>query len=334
VLKKKLFKDNVVQTIYFGGGTPSLLSQREIDVLIDVIFKNYKVVDNPEITLEANPDDLTEEKIIELAGSQINRLSIGIQSFFDEDLQLMNRAHNGKEAKQSLKIATQYFNNISVDLIYGIPGVSNKKWEENIATALSFGVPHISSYALTVEEKTALQKLIEKGKIKNTSDKVTAEQFAILIDKLAKKNFVHYELSNFGKEGYFSQNNTAYWLGKWYLGFGPSAHSFYKNTRTWNVNNNSKYVQSIQENCIPEEVELLSKKDQFNESVMTGLRTVWGINLESTLQLFGKEYESYLRKKIERFVKEELLMIKDNKIITTNKGKFLADGIASDLFML
>ena len=334
VLKKKLFNDNVVQTIYFGGGTPSLLSQREIDVLIDVIFKNYKVVDNPEITLEANPDDLTEEKIIELAGSQINRLSIGIQSFFDEDLQLMNRAHNGKEAKQSLKIATQYFNNISVDLIYGIPGVSNKKWEENIATALSFGVPHISSYALTVEEKTALQKLIEKGKIKNTSDKVTAEQFAILIDKLAKKNFVHYELSNFGKEGYFSQNNTAYWLGKWYLGFGPSAHSFYKNTRTWNVNNNSKYVQSIQENCIPEEVELLSKKDQFNESVMTGLRTVWGINLESTLQLFGKEYESYLRKKIERFVKEELLMIKDNKIITTNKGKFLADGIASDLFML
>jgi oxygen-independent coproporphyrinogen-3 oxidase len=333
-LKKEIFKNKIVETIYFGGGTPSLLSAVEINSLIETVYKNYNIVRNPEITLEANPDDLYEEKIIELAASKINRLSIGIQSFFDDDLVLMNRAHNAEEAKKSLQIAVKYFKNISIDLIYGIPNASNKKWKQNIDMALSFGVPHISSYALTVEEKTPLKSLIEKGKIANTNDEVSAAQFTILVDKLAEEGFVHYELSNFGKEGFFSKNNSAYWLGKWYLGFGPSAHSFYKNQRAWNVNSNSKYIKSILENTIPEEVEVLSKVDRFNEIIMTGLRTIWGIDLEKIKQLFGKQYELYLRQKIARFLDEELVCIESNVVKTTNKGKFLADGIASDLFML
>lgn len=332
--KKEIFKDKTVETIYFGGGTPSLLSAKEINTLIDAVYNNYKVVQEPEITLEANPDDLSEEKIIELASSRINRLSIGVQSFFEDDLVLMNRAHNAEEAKQSLKIATKYFKNISVDLIYGIPNASNEKWKQNIDIALSFGVPHISSYALTVEDKTALKKLIEKGEIPNTNDEVSAQQFAILVDKLNAKGFVHYELSNFGKSGFFSRNNSAYWLGKWYLGFGPSAHSFYNNQRSWNISNNTKYIKSIQENTIPQEVEKLSKIDRFNEIIMTGLRTVWGIDLENINQLFGEDYELYLRQKITRFLEKELVCIESNVIKTTNKGKFLADGITSDLFML
>ena len=333
-LKKEIFKDKTVESIYFGGGTPSLLSAKEINTLIDAVYNNYKVVPEPEITLEANPDDLSEEKIIELASSRINRLSIGVQSFFEDDLMLMNRAHNAEEAKKSLQIATKYFKNISVDLIYGIPNASNEKWKENIDIALSFGIPHISSYALTVEDKTALKTLIEKGKIPNTNDEVSAQQFAILVDKLAEEGFVHYELSNLGKSGFFSRNNSAYWLGKWYLGFGPSAHSFYNNQRSWNINNNTKYVKSIQENTIPEETEKLSKADRFNEMVMTGLRTIWGIDLENINQLFGEDYELYLRQKIKRFLEEELVSVESNILKTTNKGKFLADGIASDLFML
>ena len=216
-LRKSESQNEEVETIYFGGGTPSILSTEDLKFLIDAVYQNYKVIKNPEITVEANPDDLTEERIVELSKNKINRLSIGIQSFFEDDLQLMNRAHNSVEASKCLEIATQYFDNISLDLIYGIPGSSNEKWQQNIDKALSFGINHISSYALTVEPKTALDKFIKKGIIKQPDDEAAQEQFHILVETLQENGFVHYELSNFGKPDYFSKNNSSYWLGKKYI---------------------------------------------------------------------------------------------------------------------
>jgi len=326
--------DEVVETIYFGGGTPSVLTSEEINFLIKEVYSNFKVAENPEITLEANPDDLSINRIIELSKSPINRLSIGIQSFFEEDLQLMNRVHNAEEAKKSLAKATKYFDNISIDLIYGIPNLTNEMWKQNIETALSFGVPHISSYALTVEPKTALKKLIQTGKISEPKDEVAQEHFQILVDTLQENGFIHYELSNFGKENYFSKNNSAYWLGKKYLGIGPSAHSYDGISRSWNIANNSIYLKEIQEGKLPNEVEILSKEDRYNEYIMTGLRTIWGISLDRIKNEFGEVFLNYLLKQAEKFLSDDLLSITDNILKTTRKGKFLADGIASDLFIL
>ena len=333
-LRKSEFQDEIVETIYFGGGTPSILSIEDLRFLIDTVYRNYRVVENPEITVEANPDDLAENRIIELSKNKVNRLSIGIQSFFEDDLQLMNRAHNVEEAKKCLEIATQYFDNISIDLIYGVPEMSNEKWLQNIETALSFGVPHISSYALTVEPKTALHSFIQKGIIPQPDDEVAQEHFQILVDKLSESGFIHYELSNFGKENYFSKNNSSYWLGKKYIGIGPSAHSYDGKNRGWNVSNNSLYIKSIQENKLPIEIETLTKTDRYNEYIMTGLRTIWGVSLERVEQEFGKTYLDYLNRQAAKFIEDHLLFVDDNILRTTKKGKFLSDGIASDLFLL
>ncbi|WP_374401555.1 radical SAM family heme chaperone HemW [Flavobacterium sp.] len=351
-MRKSEFQDEIVETIYFGGGTPSILSIEDLRFLIDAVYRNYKVVENPEITLEANSDDLHldfarfdyETDLSVRAKSRtifeaykeigINRLSIGIQSFFEDDLKLMNRAHNVEEAKKCLEIATQYFDNISIDLIYGIPEMSNKKWLQNIETALSFGVPHISSYALTVEPKTALHSFIQKGIIPQPDDDVAQEHFQILVDKLSENGFIHYELSNFGKENYFSKNNSSYWLGKKYIGIGPSAHSYDGKNRGWNISNNSLYIKSIQENKLPIEIETLTKTDRYNEYIMTGLRTIWGISLERIEQEFGKTYLDYLNRQAAKFIEDHLLFVDDNILRTTKKGKFLSDGIASDLFLL
>jgi oxygen-independent coproporphyrinogen-3 oxidase len=323
-----------IETIYFGGGTPSILQIADLKFLIDAVYRNYKVAENPEITVEANPDDLDEKTIVELANSPVNRLSIGIQSFFEDDLKLMNRAHNAEEAKKCLEIASQYFDNISIDLIYGIPNMSNEKWEQNIETALSFGVPHISSYALTVEPKTALHSFIKEGMIPQPDDEVAHEHFQILVDKLSANNFIHYELSNFGKDNFFSKNNSSYWLGKNYIGIGPSAHSYDGVNRGWNVSNNSLYIKSIQENILPIEIETLTKTDRYNEYVMTGLRTIWGVSLERVEYEFGKAYLDYLNQQAAKFIEDHLLFIDENIMLTTKKGKFLCDGIASDLFLL
>ncbi|MBP9849208.1 MAG: radical SAM family heme chaperone HemW [Flavobacterium sp.] len=333
-MRKSEFKDEIVETIYFGGGTPSILQIADLRFLIDSVYKNYKVVQNPEITVEANPDDLTENRIIELSKNKVNRLSIGIQSFFEDDLMMMNRAHNVEEAMKCLKIVTHYFDNISIDLIYGVPEMSNEKWLQNIETALSFGVPHISSYALTVEPKTALHSFIQKGIIPSLDDEVAQEHFQILVDKLSENGFIHYELSNFGKENYFSKNNSSYWLGKKYIGIGPSAHSYDGKKRGWNVSNNSLYIKSIQENKLPIEIETLTKTDRYNEYIMTGLRTIWGVSLERIEQEFGKTYLDYLNQQAAKFIEDHLLFIDDNILRTTKKGKFLSDGIASDLFLL
>ena len=333
-MRKNEFQDEIVETIYFGGGTPSILSIEDLSFLIDSVYKNYKVVENPEITVEANPDDLIENRIFELSKNKINRLSIGIQSFFEDDLKMMNRAHNAEEAKKCLETATQYFDNISIDLIYGIPEMSNEKWLQNIETALSFGVPHISSYALTVEPKTALHSFIQKGIIPQPDDEVAQEHFHILVDKLSENGFIHYELSNFGKENYFSKNNSSYWLGKKYIGIGPSAHSYDRKNRGWNISNNLLYIKSIQENKLPIEIETLTKTDRYNEYIMTGLRTIWGVSLERIEQEFGKTYLDYLNQQAAKFIEDHLLFVDENILRTTKKGKFLSDGIASDLFLL
>lgn len=323
-----------IETIYFGGGTPSILSIEDLRFLINAVYQNYKVVENPEITVEANPDDLDNETIRQLANSPVNRLSIGIQSFFEDDLKLMNRAHNVEEAKKCLETATQYFDNISIDLIYGVPEMSNEKWLQNIETALSFGVPHISSYALTVEPKTALHSFIQKGIIPSPDDEVAQEHFQILVDKLSENGFIHYELSNFGKENYFSKNNSSYWLGKKYIGIGPSAHSYDGKNRGWNISNNSLYIKSIKENKLPIEIETLTKTDRYNEYIMTGLRTIWGVSLERIEQEFGKTYLDYLNQQASKFIEDHLLFVDNNILRTTKKGKFLSDGISSDLFLL
>ena len=323
-----------IETIYFGGGTPSVLTVDEIQLLIDTVRQNYPVSQNPEITLEANPDDLSEDNLKAFAAIGINRLSIGIQSFFEEDLELMHRAHNSVQAKKCLELATRYFDNISLDLIYGIPGMTNERWQQNIETALSFGIPHISSYALTVEPKTALDKLIQTEKIASPEDEVAQEHFMILVETLEANDFVHYELSNFGKKNYFSRNNSAYWLGKKYLGIGPSAHSYDGVSRSWNISNNALYLKSIEKGELPNEVEKLTLQDRFNEYIMTGIRTIWGVSLVRIEQEFGIEFLEYLKKQSQKFIDDGLLVVTDGVLKPTLKGKFLTDGIASDLFYL
>lgn len=337
VLRKNEAVGQEIQTIYFGGGTPSILSSDELHKIIEAIRLNYKVASNPEITLEANPDDLYEnahDKFQSYKNIGINRLSIGIQSFFEDDLQMMNRAHNALEAQKCLEIATQYFDNISIDLIYGVPGMSNEKWMQNIEKALSFGIPHISSYALTVEPKTALSKLIQTGKIANPQEEVAQEHFQILVQTLTSKGFVHYELSNFAKENFFSQNNSSYWLGKKYIGIGPSAHSYNGISRSWNIANNAIYIKKITENQLPSEVEILTTEDRYNEYVMTGLRTIWGISIQKIEHEFGVDYLQYLLKSSQKFIDQNLLILDQDVLKTTLQGKFLTDGIASDLFKI
>ena len=334
VLRKNELPNEPIKTIYFGGGTPSLLNLEELTAIFKTIYTEFTIAENPEITLEANPDDLSEEKINELANSKINRLSIGVQSFFEEDLKLMNRAHNAEEALNSIKLARSKFDNISVDLIYGIPGMSNERWQKNIQILLDLDIPHISSYALTVEPNTALQKFIEKGKIKPVDDAVAAQHFETLRTVLKNAGFEHYEFSNYGKPGYFSQNNTAYWLGKPYLGIGPSAHSYDGNSRKWNIANNTLYIKAIEKSELPLEVEELSITDRYNEYIMTRLRTHFGVDLVEVESKFGKEYLEYLKEQSVVLFEKELLRIENDVMHITEKGTFLSDGIAADLFYI
>ena len=334
VMRRSEYKGQALSTIYFGGGTPSVLEAEEIDLLVQTVYDHYNVEKDPEITLEANPDDLTSEKLQALSKSGINRLSIGIQSFFDEDLKFMNRAHNAEQAKTSLLEARDLFENISIDLIYGVPISNNERWEQNIETALSFKVPHISSYALTVEPGTALNKFIEKGIVPDVDDDQAEEQFQMLISKLEAAGYVHYELSNFGKPGYFSRNNTAYWQGETYMGIGPSAHSFNGKQRSWNISNNPLYIKALSQNELASEIEDLSKRDRYNEYIMTGLRTMWGVSLERVREDFGPHFQEYLLQQAERHLADRYLFLDGDTLLVTRKGKFLSDGLAADLFML
>ena len=321
-----------VETIYFGGGTPSILQIDEIRTITAAVYRNFDVVVAPEITLEANPDDLHLEKIRELAASPVNRLSVGVQSFFDDDLRFMNRVHSAKEAQETLTALRPYFDNITVDLIYGVPGLTDAKWEANIRKLIALEIPHISAYALTVEQRTALAHFIRKGKYPPLNEAQAERQFRLLNNILSNNEYVAYEISNFAKPGWFSKHNTAYWQGKPYLGIGPSAHSFIDGVRSWNVANNAKYVKAIMQDVLPLEKEKLTHDEQFNEMVMTGLRTIWGVSLVAVKHKFGSEYAEVLLKSARRFIDEGLLENKNQHLILTGKGKFLADGIASAFF--
>lgn len=333
ILRKNEITETV-ETIYFGGGTPSLLTIDEIQFLINTIQENFDVINTPEITLEANPDDLSEGKILELADSPINRLSIGIQSFFEEDLKFMNRSHSASESKDCLSVAIRHFENITIDLIYGVPNMSIDKWTENLQIAFDFGVNHISSYALTVEPKTTLDVFIKSGKFPPLDEQLASDHFDVLVNETEKNGFIHYEISNFGKPNFFSKHNTSYWHQKQYLGVGPSAHSFKGKERSWNVSNNAKYIKSIQDKTLPREVEILAVADQFNEYIMTGLRTIWGVSLDVVEQDYGETYKTHLLNGVEVYQRIGLLKIDNNIVLTTQKGKFLVDGIASELFMI
>ena len=333
-LRKGEHTGNELQTIYFGGGTPSLLSTEELQQIFETIYELFPVAKNAEITFEANPDDLTKEKLEMLHASPVNRLSIGVQSFFEEDLVMMNRAHNATEALDSIKMAKEYFDNISIDLIYGIPDMSNERWARNINTALKLGLPHFSCYALTVETNTALHKFIEKGIVKPVDDDAAKSHFEILAMTLKKEGFIHYEFSNFGKPGYFSQNNTAYWMGRSYLGIGPSAHSYDGNNRKWNVSNNSLYIKSIAKGELPLKAEELTITDKYNEYIMTRLRTMWGVSSAEVVERFGEKYYDYMMKQVQALLQDGLIEEREGNLHITPKGKFLSDGIASDLFMV
>ena len=334
-MRQNYLQDKNLQSIYFGGGTPSLLSQKQLLQIFETIEKHFTIQPNAEITLEANPDDLSEEKLSELKHTPINRLSIGVQSFFDDDLKWMNRAHNANEAENAIAMAKQKgFENITIDLIYGTPGLSNENWLHNIQKALALGVNHISSYALTVEPKTALATMIEKGKYADTNEEKAAEQFDILVNTLTANGFVHYEISNFAKPEFFAKHNSNYWKGKHYIGIGPSAHSFNTISRSWNVANNQKYLNAIAINELEITDEILTVNNQINEYIMTGLRTIWGCDLNFIALQFGETEKQRLIKEAAKFIDQDLLVINDSILLTTSKGKFLADGIAADLFLV
>lgn len=325
----------VFDTLYFGGGTPSLLTDAELTKLMDAARVHYRFTENPEVTLEANPDDITGlERLCNLKEVGINRLSIGIQSFRESDLRLMNRAHNSQQALTCLQNAKKYFDNISVDLIYGIPGMDLQDWKKNLEIFKSFELPHLSCYALTVEPRTALPELIKKGVIPPVEEEDAQIHFEYLLDFADTHNYLHYEISNFGKEGYFSRNNTAYWSGKPYLGIGPSAHSYNLRQRFWNVSNNALYVKNITKGTIPAESETLSVFDRYNETIMTGLRTQWGISLSQIEQKFGLHFKDFLAEQATALVLEGWLLWEDEVLKTSRKGKFMADGLAAQLFML
>lgn len=333
-MRKAEFENDEVSNLYFGGGTPSVLNTEEIEQIIDACYTHYKIEKDPEITLEANPDDLTEQKIRELAASPINRLSIGVQSFYEEDLKLMNRAHNAQEAIDCLRLTRATFPNSSLDLIYGIPGMSNERWEQNIDKVLALDLPHISAYALTVEPKTALENFIKKGIVPPVEDEVAQQHHELLIRKMEAAGYENYEFSNFAKPGYHSRNNTAYWQGKKYIGIGPSAHSYDGKRRAWNINNNPKYIKAITAGELPQEVEELSLTDQYNEYVMTRLRTQYGVSLLEIKTQYGERFYNYFLEHAQKHIEEHLLFIEEDRVYVSKKGKFLSDGIASDLFLL
>lgn len=331
---KSIGYEDLIETIYFGGGTPSLLSIIEIDSLIKAVIDNFKISKKPEITLEANPDDLNTSKLKELSNSLINRLSIGIQSFNDQDLKLMNRSHNSFDSINCIDNSLKYFDNISIDLIYGMPNSNLISWEKNLNLALNWDLNHISAYALTVEPKTALEKYIQKEIILPLDEEFVYDQFNLMYDKLSDLNYINYELSSFAKKGYFSKNNSGYWLGKKYVGIGPSSHSFDGFSRSWNVSNNTLYVSDIQNNKMYHQKEKLTQIDQYNEYIMTGLRTMWGISLSNLQEKFGKKIKTHFVTKSKKFIESKLLIIENDLIKTSKKGKFLSDGIASELFLI
>ncbi len=331
--RKEYLQEERVDTIYFGGGTPSLLARAELAAILEKIYSAFGVTKNAEITLEANPDDVESQKLKEWRSAGINRLSIGVQSFFEEDLLWMNRAHNARQATDCIKAAQQEgFGNITIDLIYGIPGSGDDKWEENVRRAIALDIPHLSCYALTVEPKTPLNKMISHREISDINPDDQARQFVLLMDWLKAAGYEHYEISNFAKPGSRSRHNSSYWQGGKYLGLGPSAHSYNGSSRQWNIANNALYIQSLGKNSLLFEKEELTQVQMLNEYIMTSLRTIEGCDPRFVRDKFGLEAGSLLLANSERYLKNEQMERDEEKLVLTKEGKLLADGIAAALF--
>ena len=334
IAQKARLSHEKISTIYFGGGTPSILDVKQINSIINKIYQEFKVEENAEITLEANPDDLKINKVIDLSKTKINRLSIGVQSFIDRELKSMNRAHDSKKAMKSLELSKKYFDNISIDLIYGVPDSTLETWAYNLEVTMGFDVNHVSTYALTIEPKTALESFVRKLIVDMPKEGLIYKQYNLINEKLEPRGFINYEVCSFAKENFFSKNNSAYWLRKKYIGIGPSAHSFDGKSRSWNISNNKKYVEHINDGRSYHKREELTTIDQYNEYVMTGFRTIWGVSTEFLETNFNLKFKHYFIEKIQKHIDQKNIVLNDNVYTTTNKGRFLADGIASDLFLL
>ena len=336
--------DKELDSIYFGGGTPSLLTEGELMLFFEQIEKRFTIKPGAEITLEANPDDLTKEKITALRRTPVNRLSIGVQSFFEEDLRFFNRAHNAREARICLEEACAAgFAGLTIDLIYGSPTTSDAHWEENLNITFGYDIPHVSCYALTVEERTALSHFIQTGKAPPVDEARAARQFGELVAAMQDHGYLQYEISNFARPGHFAAHNSSYWKGEPYLGLGPSAHSYNGESRQWNVANNAKYLRALQDlpgftkpASLPTglfEIEHLSPNDRYNEYVMTGLRTLWGVELFRLRQM-GEDYERHFLRHIQSFIDTGQATQEGETVRLTDAGKFLADGIAAAVFVV
>lgn len=334
-LRYSYLEDRKLESIYFGGGTPSLLEADEISRIIDTIMRHFEISTDAEITLETNPDDLSAAKVKAFKSTPINRFSIGIQSFFEEDLRWMNRAHNSQEASAAvMRVQDAGFENITCDLIYGYPLLTDEKWRYNMQQLIDLAVPHISSYSMTVEAKTALDHFIKKGLSPAIDADQAADQMNLLIATLQRAGYEQYEISNFAKDGCYARHNTNYWKGKHYLGIGPSAHSFNGSSRAWNIANNAQYISSIQAKQLPLEVEHLSTTDQINECIMTSLRTMWGLDLAQLEQNFDSSIKAKILDEAAPFLEEQQLVIEDNSLRLSDSGKLIADRIMSELFII
>lgn len=333
ILKKNRFNDSI-GSIYFGGGTPSLLSEAAFGKIFNTIFKNYTVDSNSEITIEANPDDLDNQRITMFRQFPVNRFSIGVQSFFEEDLIWMNRAHNASEAESSIKRAQDKgFENLTIDLIYGYPLLSDKKWSSNLNKAIELNIPHLSAYAMTVEAKTAMAHAIRLGKQPNIDDEQSAQQFLYMVNTLQKANFEQYEISNFAKNGKYAVHNTNYWKGIPFLGIGPSAHGYDGKSRQYNISNNPIYIKNFLQNKLAETVEILSLADMFNEYIMTQLRTMWGLDLLYIEQKFGLSAKKQFINNVHKHLENNNIVQENNNFYLSANGKLYADRVASDLFL-
>lgn len=333
--KKDYLLGEEIETIYFGGGTPSFIETSHINSLIKKIFSLFQVKADAEITLELNPDDISENKLRELKSTGINRLSIGVQSFHDEDLKFMNRSHDGNMARKSIAIAKKLgFKNITIDLIYGLPNLSNKKWEANLNIVKQLEINHFSAYALTVEPKTKLDYLIKSKKLDPISDEKIEEHFKILQESSERIGFVQYEISNFCKEKVISKHNSSYWKKKKYIGIGPSAHSFNGNSRQWNVKSNSKYILKLKRQQEHYEIEKLSENEKYNEYVLTTLRTMWGINQKYLTNNYNKKINLKFTALIKKWIESGDVIKENENFKLSKKGMLMADGIASDLFVI
>lgn len=331
-IEKEYLRGEQINTIYFGGGTPSILERDDLVFLFNQLFNHYSIARDAEITIETNPDNITDNKLQDWCNLGINRLSIGVQSFFEEELRWMNRAHNATQAIDSILSAKEYFEDITVDLIYGSPLLTDEMWKQNVDRVTEMNIPHLSCYALTVEEKTPLYKLISTNKTVNVDDEKQARQFLLLMKWLKEKNYEHYEVSNFAKPGFRSRHNSSYWKGEKYLGLGPSAHSYNGTERRWNIANNNLYIKSINEGVAQRETELLTTTQKLNEFIMISLRTVEGLDLDELQNRFGDKERERIERQLQKFISHGLINLNNKVVQLSDEGMLRADGIASELF--